>query len=222
MLSIFFAKTCPACQEELLSHEKMLCIWCRHQLPTTNIHHRKSTEIIHLFYGRIPVINATALFYFKKKSSVQKLLHALKYKNQPDIGIALGHWLANELCTLPEYQHIDAIIPVPIHKRKLHKRGYNQVAGFAQTLAKTLNKPYYDQVLLKQKDTQSQVFKERMARLFSYTEVFKTKNTHLIQDKHLLLVDDLITTGATMEACAEQLLKTKGVKISLAAIAISQ
>lgn len=222
MLNLFFPKLCRGCNNELLAQEVEICTYCRHQLPVTNIHFNHSDEINKIFYGRVPVVNATALLYFKKSGLTQKFVHALKYKGAPQLGNEFGKWLGSELCEIESFHEVDAVIPIPLHKKKLRQRGYNQVEGFGKEIAAALSKPYMDDVLIKITPTKSQVFKERVARIFSQQEVFAVQNEEKIKGKHLLIVDDIITSGATLESCASKLLKTEGVKLSFAAIAITK
>jgi ComF family protein len=222
MLNLFFPKLCRGCDNELLANEVEICTFCRHQLPLACFHLNGSDELQKLFYGRVQVMNATALLYFHKNGLTQKFIHALKYKGVVNIGNEFGKWLGSELKDIKNYQQIDAVIPVPLHKKKLKQRGYNQVEGFGKEIAKTLNVEYIDDVLIKITPTTSQVFKERVARIFSQQEVFTTQNEQKIKGKHLLVVDDIITSGATLESCGAKLLRTEGVKLSFAAIAITK
>jgi ComF family protein len=173
-----------------------------------------------IFYGRFVVEEATALLQFQKKGITQELMHNLKYRGQKQISSFFGSWLGGELAEINHYKTIDLVIPVPLHKQKLKKRGYNQVEGFGTEIAKALQKPYRDDILVKTSKTSSQVFKQRFTR-FNSEEIFYVKNSEPIIGKHILLVDDIVTTGATLENCALQLLKTPKVKISLATIAIA-
>jgi ComF family protein len=149
------------------------------------------------------------------------LLHNLKYRSHETVSIILGEWLGNELKTVEAYSTIDAVIPVPLHKNKLKKRGYNQVTKFGVEIAKALNAKYIDNVLIKTTATKTQVFKKRMARWNNSNEIFTIANKELINGKHILLVDDIITTGATIEACANVLNRAENIKISVATIAIA-
>jgi len=205
----------------LADNEKHICTVCRHNLPLTNFHFEADDTLKKMLYGRLKLEQATALLKFQKKGIVQHLLHNLKYRGHETIGEMLGQWLGNELKTLEEYKSVDLIIPVPVHKRKLRKRGYNQVAKFGVEIAKALNVPYIDHVLVKTSATKTQVFKKRIARWNNFEEVFSVKNLDEIDGKHILLVDDIITTGATIEACANVLLKAKNIKISIATMAIA-
>ena len=148
-------------------------------------------------------------------------MHSLKYKGQESIGILLGDWLGGELSQTEAYKNIDIVIPVPLHKNKLKKRGYNQVAKFGQQVALAIGATYMDDVLLKRTNTDSQTIKKRLARWTSSEELFAIQNKRSIENKHILLVDYLITTGATMEKCITILNQANNVKISVAAMAIA-
>lgn len=204
----------------LSDKEKVICIACRHKLPLVSHHKTGSTAMKDIFYGRFPLEQATALLQFQKKGITQELIHKLKYRGKKEISAFFGSWLGTELAEIEAYKNIDLVIPVPLHKQKLKKRGYNQVAGFGKEIAKALAVPYRDDVLLKISKTNSQVFKKRFTR-FNSEEIFSLQNSNVIKNKHLLLVDDIVTTGATLENCALQLLKNTQAKISLATIAIA-
>lgn len=221
LLNLFFPMVCYACNNLLVDKEVYVCTDCRHNLPVTNYHFSDDNSVKKVLYGRVELENATSLLHFHKKGMVQHLLHGLKYRGYEDIGVFLGRWLGNELKAIENYKHIDVVVPVPLHKKKLKKRGYNQVEKFGQEIARALNVPYIDTVLLKTTSTKTQVFKERIARWNNNNEIFSITNLEDITNKHILLVDDIITTGATIEACANELLKASNVKISLATMAIA-
>ena len=220
IINLFFPKVCLSCNHVLLDNEIYVCTNCRHDLPVTNYHLDDSDQVKKVFYGRVKLENATALLRFQKKGIVQQLMHNLKYKGHQEIGTFLGAWLGDELKNIDDYKDIDLVIPVPLHKRKLRKRGYNQVILFSEEIANSMNIENLASVLVKVSDTASQVNKSRLARWNSNNETFAIQNLNLIDNKHVLLVDDIITTGATIEACANQLLKAKNVKISVATMAI--
>lgn len=225
LLNLFFPKVCLACNHQLKDNESGICTNCRHKLPVTSFHQEKDNSVEKVFYGRAKLEHATALLYFQKKGMVQQLLHNLKYRGYEHIGALLGKWLGHELKHSEYYKNIDLIIPVPLHKRRLKKRGYNQVEKFAQEIAKALQAEYNPNILIKTTSTTTQVFKKRTARWDSSKASFQVKNAHLLEHKHILLVDDIITTGATIEACANQLFtanSNKNLKISVATMAIAQ
>jgi ComF family protein len=220
VVNLFFPKVCYTCYYALLDFEKYVCTKCRHDLPITNFHFDHNNTVEKVFYGRVKVENATSLLRFEKKGVVQQLIHNLKYKGYEDIGIFLGEWLGNELKTIESYNDVDVIIPVPLHKKKLKKRGYNQVDKFAQEIAKALAVEYNNKSLIKITSTKSQVNKKRLARWQITNELFALEHAEQIENKHILLVDDIITTGATLEACINVLKTAKNVKISVATMAI--
>lgn len=220
MLNLLFPRVCLGCQE-LLGAEKTLCSHCIHHLPLAVFHRTGNEELKDRFYGRILVKNATALIYFQKRGLSQALLHQLKYRGKQEVSSFFGKWLGAELADDANYNAIDMVIPVPLHKQKLRKRGFNQVAGFGKEISKALKVPYRDDVLIKISKSGSQVFKTRILR-FEAEEVFTIQNLQAINNKHILLVDDIITTGATLEKCALQLLKANNVSISIATMAVAQ
>jgi ComF family protein len=189
-------------------------------VPLASYHITNDKTLKNILFGRIAIEEATALLTFQKKGITQKLLHNLKYKNQEEISAFLGIWLGAELAEIATYKNIDMVIPVPLHKNKLRTRGYNQVTGFGKAIATALQKPYAENVLLKVSKTDSQVFKGRLKRIQD-SEVFMVSDSTILANKHILLVDDIITTGATLENCALQLCKHTNVKISIATMAIS-
>ncbi|MBU2940837.1 ComF family protein [Lacinutrix sp. C3R15] len=222
IIDLFFPKVCYACYVHLQDYEQYVCTSCRHSLPVTNYHFNANNAVEKVFYGREKVEQATALLRFEKKSIVQQLIHNLKYRGYEEIGVFLGQWLGNELKEIAAYNEIDIVIPVPLHKKKLKKRGYNQVAKFGQEIAKALQADYNDASLIKITNTTSQVTKKRFARWQTNYELFALQNASLIENKHVLIVDDIITTGATLESCIQILNKAKNVKISIATMAIVQ
>tara|TARA_R110002012_G_scaffold6531_3_gene30910 strand:- start:152679 stop:153281 length:603 start_codon:yes stop_codon:yes gene_type:complete len=200
----------------------MICTHCRHTLPLTDFHRYNDPAIKKVFYGRLNIENATALFYFEKKGPVQELMHNLKYRGQHEISGFLGAWLGEDLKILEEYSRIDAVVPVPIHPKKKRKRGYNQVEGFGKSLAKALDAHYVDDMLVKAKNTKTQVFKGRFTRSDEVLDAFSIVVNNNLEGKHILLCDDILTTGATLESCALQLLKIPNLKLSIAVMAIAQ
>lgn len=221
IVNLFFPKVCNACNNLLNENTDTICLDCRHDLPVTNFHFDNNDAVKNVLYGRAEVENSTALFRFEKKGNVQRLIHNLKYKDYEHIGFVLGNWLGGELKTIDAYKDIDVVIPVPLHKKKLKKRGYNQVAQFGNQIAKALEVDYLDDVLLKVTNTKSQVNKKRLARWNNNEELFTLENQTKIENKHILIVDDIITTGATLEACINVLKQSKNIKISIATMAIA-
>lgn len=221
LLNLFFPKVCLGCNAYLGDNESHICMSCRHQLPLTNFHLDHNEALKNVFFGRVKLEQATAVLHFSKKGIVQQLMHNLKYKGHQDVGLFLGKWLGEELKTIEAYQNIDVVVPVPLHRSKLRKRGYNQVDKFGQEIAKALNVEYNTDVLQKTMSTKTQVFKDRLLRTSGNAATFSISENLTLRGKHILLVDDIITTGATIESCANALLKIEGIKISIAAMSVT-
>lgn len=220
MLNLLFPNVCEGCEDVLSELEKHLCANCRHKLPLANLHNVDNNILKNKFYGRFPLAHATALIQFQKGGLTQELMHKLKYRNRKELSRFFGEWLGAELANDSNYADVSMVIPVPLHKQKLKKRGYNQVEGFGKAMASALNAVYRDDILIKISKTGSQVFKTRMLR-FETEEVFHNQKPEALTDQHILLVDDIVTTGATLEKCATKLLLAKNIKISVATIAIT-
>ncbi|MBT8260204.1 MAG: ComF family protein [Bacteroidia bacterium] len=224
LINLFYPKICYACNNVLTDNENGICTVCRHELPVTNYHLEDNNQVEKVFFGRVKIIHATSLFWFQKKGMVQQLLHNLKYRGHEEIGKILGQWLGYELKNSSKFKDIDLVIPVPLHKSRQRKRGYNQVAKFAQEIANQLDALYVDYILVKTIPTKTQVFKTRFSRWDDSKAMFNLKHSEELKGKHILLVDDIITTGATIESCANVLLNhkfNKDIKISVATMAIA-
>lgn len=220
-LDLLYPRICVTCDAPLLRHEKLLCTGCLHELPIADFHLEKKNPVEKIFTGRIPLENAVSLLLFEKKGMVQTLIHNLKYKGHEEIGEFLGGWLGSELNKLPAFEDISAVLPVPLHKSKLKKRGYNQVTKFGEEIAKALKVPFLDDVLLKVSASQTQTVKKRIARWGKMEESFVLQKPEAVENSHILLVDDLVTTGATLEACAHKLLEVPNVRLSFATMAVT-
>ena len=222
IINLFFPKVCSGCSSFLLSNENVICTVCRHDIPLTNHHLNAENEAFKKFYGRIPVIHTSALFYFHKKGIVQELIHNLKYKGHEEIGTILGEWYAEDLKSIELLQSVDEIIPVPLHNRKLKERGYNQVTAFGKALSFNLNLTYNDSLLLRNVYSKTQSKKNLLGRTEGIATVFDVSFSEKDHNKHFLLIDDVITTGATLEACSRAILKIPGAKISVVCMAMAQ
>lgn len=222
VFDLFFPEECLNCGNVLEVKGKYLCLFCISEMPLTNFSIEPNNSLEVSFRGRIPIEKATALLYFEKKGMVQKLIHHLKFYNQIHIGSFLGDWLAKKMLLSNRFGHIDLVVPVPLHPKRQRKRGYNQVALFAQTLAWHLNATFVPDLLIKRKNSKTQVSKSRLDRIMDDKHNFVLNKNFQIQGKNILLVDDLITSGATIEACAAPLLDHPGVRISLASMAFTR
>lgn len=221
IVNLFFPPVCSGCHSFLISNENVICTVCRHNIPLTNHHLNPENEAFKKFYGRIPVEHTSALLLFHKKGIVQELIHNLKYKGQEDIGTVLGEWYADELKNLEILKTIHEIIPVPLHKRKLRERGYNQVTNFGTTLSSGLNIPYNPNLLVRNIYSKTQSKKTFLNRSDGIDTIFNVIFTEKDHNKHFLLIDDVITTGSTLEACSHALLKIPGARISIVCMAMA-
>ena len=221
---LFFPDLCLACKERLpASKEDVLCVNCTYHLPKTDFHLYKENAFTERVWGRFSLETATAMFRFTKSGRVQQLIHALKYKGRKDVGLVLGESYGKTLKQATFYQNVDAIVAVPLHPKKEYQRGYNQSAMFGIGLSKSMDVPYLKIGLVRDSFTATQTKKSRMERLKNVENVFLVpeKVKEKIIGKHILLVDDVITTGATLEACALALLDAGVGKVSLGAIAFA-
>ncbi|WP_103069254.1 ComF family protein [Aquimarina sediminis] len=222
LIYLFYPIYCAACDNPLYKNERVLCTSCRHELPLGNFHNVNAKKIEKVFYGRSKIENATSLLVFQKDSLVQNLIHNLKYRGREEIGEELGKWLGYEISQIPDYQNIDAVIPVPLHKRRMRERGYNQVERFGVEIAKKIDAKYIDSVLKKNSYNKKQSKHGKFYRWINTVETFGIKNESLLRNKHILLVDDIVTTGATIESCVNVLKSIPGIKISIATMAITE
>ena len=220
--SLIYPELCLACDRQLYSHEKNICIFCRTSLPETNYHIEKGNPLEKHFWGRVEVEHAAALFFFGKGSKTQHLLHQFKYKNKREVGEELGKYYGGILKKVSEYDGIDVVVPVPLHKKKEFHRGYNQSAVLAAGIAAGMAKPMLKDALERVEFTETQTRKTRIERWQNVEAVFKLKQPNQLEGKHILIVDDVITTGATIEACIRPLLELKGTKVTVAALATAQ
>ena len=196
-----------------------MCTVCRHDLPLTDYNFSEENPVDRTFYGRIRIKKASSFLFFSKYGVVKNLLHNLKYKNQESIGLFLGDWYGNILSKDNALKPIDVVIPVPLHPKKLRKRGYNQVDDFAKRIAHHLNTSFSNQMLIKTANTRTQTKKDRLFRWQNAQDLYEPLNIELLKNKTVLLVDDVITTGATIEACAKALQKANGITIYVATMA---
>ncbi|HRP90442.1 MAG TPA: ComF family protein [Edaphocola sp.] len=218
--NLIFPKYCATCKKEIGNSEEILCLSCLYNLPYTEMIATKENSITTHLLTRLKTENAFALLYFVEGGMVRELLHQLKYNNQPEIGIFLGKLMAKKINDIPWIKEIDCILPIPLHPRKKSQRGYNQSEMIARGLGLTLDKPVYNNNLIRVKNTDSQTNKNRDQRRENVLNAFEVKNKENLSGKHLLLIDDVFTTGATMTACGQAIRENTNCKISVASIAI--
>ncbi|WP_296143423.1 ComF family protein [uncultured Flavobacterium sp.] len=219
LINLLFPRVCLGCDAFLTSNEDVLCTKCRHELPLTNYHLEAENELIKKFYGRIDLQFGASMVYYHKRGIVHGLIHNLKYYKHQEIGTFLGNWYAEDLKTLPIATTFDAIIPVPLHKKRLRERGYNQVETFGKALSENLKIAYDDTILVRNIYSKTQTQKNFLGRTDVKQDIFGVNFTEENHGKHFLLIDDVITTGSTLEACARALQKIPASKLSIISIA---
>lgn len=221
LIDLIFPQVCISCDVPLLTGEKLFCTTCRHDIPECHWKNPQENLVIDKLKGRVPLAFADALLYFEKGNKTQDLIHELKYRNQEHISGYLGQWHAENLKNFSWLDTADIIIPVPVHARRKRERGYNQVVGYAKALSEMLDCKYEDKLLYRKHYSRTQVFKTRLARTDVIEHNFLIKNHENYSGKHIVLADDLITTGATAEACFLQLMKIPDVKLSMLVMAVA-
>ena len=219
LISLFYPRICAGCTTPLVKGEEVLCLNCLADLPRTNYHLVKDNPVYQLFIGRANLSLATSFCRFDKGGRLQRLLHELKYKGNCAVGVKMGTLFGYELIQNSLFQTIDAIVPVPLHLKKEKKRGFNQSVEICKGLSQSMNRPIITGNLVRDVHSSSQTLKGRFERWENVSGIFRVRNGAILTGKHLLLVDDVVTTGATLEACCEPLLEIPGVKVSIATLA---
>ena len=220
-IELFFPKICAACGNNLIQSEKILCTECNYKLPKTNYQiDPNNNKICKLFWGIVDISYATSYFHFFKGSKYQKVIHKFKYNGVQKIGFELGKDFGYVLRD-SIFSEIDYIIPVPLHPIKFRRRGFNQSEIIANGISKSLNKKVLNKILIRKVHTDTQTKKTIEERRKNVESVFGIKNPHIIANKHILLIDDVITTGSTLSSCAKEILKIKNTKVSIATLAVT-
>jgi ComF family protein len=219
LLNVFFPNNCTVCGETLSESENVLCISCLQQMPRTNFHLQADNEVEKKFWGKVRLERATSFFRFSKGSGFQKLIHLLKYKNKKEIGEYLGKAAAAEISESGFFDDIDIIAPVPLHPNKLRKRGYNQSEWISRGVGQILGKQIDAENLYRAVENPTQTKKSVYERFVNTEGIFAVRDAQLFENKHILIVDDVLTTGSTIEACAQALKDIKGIKISVFTLA---
>jgi len=222
IFNLFFPKVCFNCEQQLNDNEDILCLHCNYELPLTNFSNQKTNDLEQIFYGRVDIEFSTSLLLYQRKGITQNLIHQLKYRGKEELGTYFGKWLASELLECNYCPTFDYVIPVPLHIKKLKSRGYNQVTKFGKEISKILSLSYNETVLQRKLETKTQTSKLRIDRFNDLKEKFFITDLIQFKNKHILLVDDVVTTGATVEACILKLQEIEGIKISIATIAFTE
>ncbi len=216
---LFFPHTCIGCSNDVLEYDTVLCIKCYAQLPATGFMNTEGNPVEKIFYGRIPVQQAGSAFYFTKDSVIQRLMVELKYRGNKTAGYCLGKLLGMQLAETERFNSVDAIVPLPLNPKKERKRGYNQAAIIAEGIKTVWDRPVLDKAVCRKLFTETQTQKGRIERWQNMQDVFEVVDAIALEGKHILLVDDVVTTGASLEACAVPVLKVTGVTVSIATTA---
>lgn len=218
LVELFFPRICAVCSKSLFLHEKIICTPCRIHLPETNYHLEPDNKVAAIFWGRVKLEHCSSFLHYRKGNSVQKLIHQLKYKGRQDIGEYVGSIYGKKLAGSGVLEDIDGIVPVPLHKKKERIRGYNQSLSIANGLAVALSKPVLKNIVIRIAFNESQTKKDRFSRWENSKERFALCEGVDLAGKHILIVDDVITTGSTIEALAVAFSTIEGVKLSVISI----
>jgi len=221
LLHLAFPHVCESCGTDILDNNHLLCLSCVANMPVTNFHLHPNNPIEKIFWGRLAITHATSQYYFTKESMMQHLMHQFKYSGNRELGLYLGKLMGEMLANSNRFLHIDALIPLPLFASKEKKRGYNQAAVLCEGISSVLNKPVWYDVVKRKTSTETQTRKGRVERWANMENRFQLINTHKIEGKHIVLVDDVVTTGATLEACGKELLKTENTLLSVATLCFS-
>jgi ComF family protein len=220
-LHLFFPHLCAGCGSDLLKKDQSICIQCYTSLPETNFAATPANPIEQLFYGRLRVQEAMSAYYFTKHSVLQNMIHAFKYTGHKECGRQLGKWMGLQLQQSKRFRHIDYLVPMPLYPERFHRRGYNQATLLCEGMATVTEIPIHEQLVARIKPTATQTKKGRTERWKNVSDSFALIQDSSIANQHLLLVDDVITTGASLEACGTRLSELPGIKLSIATLAFS-
>lgn len=218
---LFYPNVCTGCGTDILKEDSILCLQCINELPHTNFSKHTDNPVEKIFWGRLGITAAMSEFYFAKGTLIQKLIHQLKYRGDKEIGLYLGKIMGSSLANNDRFTKIDALVPLPLNAYKEHKRGYNQAAVLCKGMAEILNTPVITSNVIRKRFTDTQTKKHRAQRWENVEGSFEILNNEEFKGKHILLVDDVITTGATLEACGEEILKINGAALSIATLAFA-
>ena len=223
LLDLISPRLCVVCGQRLTVSEDIICSRCNFHLPRTGFHlNPYENEMAKMFWHLLPIERATALFYYESHSETANILYELKYKGHPEIGEVMGRIIAKELLPSGFFDGIDGIVPVPLAKKRQRQRGYNQSLEIARGISETTSLPIYHKVVRRKAFEDSQTHKGRWERNENVEGVFELKDPSAIQGKHLLIIDDVVTTGATVISCAKELCKAGNIKVSVLALGFAK
>jgi ComF family protein len=219
MLELLYPRLCISCGERLISQEEYLCMNCWFDLPVSRFHTDPENKVAQLFWGRVRIENASSYFQYRKGSRYQQVIHFIKYKGLKELGYETGKRYGEVLATSESFSRATMVVPVPLHQVRQNRRGYNQSEWIAMGIADAMKKPLVADNLTRVVYTSTQTRKTRYERWQNVEGIFCVKKPEVYQNQHILLIDDVVTTGSTLEACAHEILKTEGVKVSIATLA---
>jgi ComF family protein len=222
VIGLLYPPVCITCGNRLLSQEEYLCMDCWLDLPVSRFHPDPENKVFRMFWGRVTLESGTAYFQYRKGSRYQKLIHFIKYKGLKELGFEAGKRFGEALMQAGGYSLADIVVPVPLHRRKQASRGYNQSEWIAMGIAEAMGKPLSTGNLIRHRHTPTQTRKNRFERWKNVEGIFSVNNMEEFENMHILLVDDVVTTGSTLEACAAEILKCHGSKVSIATLAYAE
>lgn len=220
--SLIYPRNCETCNNLLLREENWICNHCYLTLPKSNFHQEPENELERVFHGRVPLQKASSFYLFEKSGKIQRLLHAIKYKGNKALARELGKWYGKNLSSDKIFSEADYIIPVPLHDKKLRQRGFNQSEEFAVGLSETLGVPLLTGALIRTEFTSTQTQKQKFDRWENVKDKFEIKDVKVLKEKKIILVDDVITTGATIDACYQALAKAEDIQVSVLSMAYAK
>lgn len=221
LLNVMYAPTCVACGETLVGDESLLCIECISHIPFTNFATTPGNQLELLLENTIPHVKAASLMYFEKGEVSQSIIHSIKYHGDLKLAHRFGRLLGKALADSHRFDDVDIIVPVPLHFLKWYKRGFNQSREISEGIAKIFKRPVKNRVIARTRYTETQTHKSHSERTHNVVDAFKVRNSERIKSKHILLVDDVITTGSTIRACYAALSQVEGIRISVASLAFA-
>ena len=221
-LSLIYPQVCQVCGKSLFKNENIVCMKCYRHLPRARFADDPKNPAAQVFWGRVPIKRLVAGFLYNKGNAVQQLIHTFKYSGYKEIGLFLGEELGREISAIKELEDVSYILPVPLHPKKYKKRGFNQSELIARGVARQIKAEVNTTVLFRKTFCSTQTRKSKYERWQNVERIFDLKNKEIIAHKHIILVDDVITTGATIEACVQCLLEADGVNVSVVAVAYTR
>ena len=222
IFNLFFPQVCEVCGSGLVHGETIICIRCFMNLPRTDYHEHPENKTAELFIGLVPFKKASSYFFYTKHSAFTNIIHSLKYEGKQEIGRYFGELFGHELKQSGFCEDIDYIIPVPLHKKRHQERGFNQSLCIAQGLSKATGIMINNKAIERIVYTKTQTKKSKQERFGNVDHIFRLSENHKLDNKHILLLDDVITTGATIESLAQALETVEGISISIASLAIAK